>query len=50
MTNETLTPYERQQRIAELQRHLDTLPPHHAAGTRERLESQIAGLQAQQDS
>lgn len=46
MTNETLTPYERLQRIAELKRHLATLPPHHASGTRERLEREIAGLEA----
>ncbi|MEX2533625.1 MAG: hypothetical protein WD360_06640 [Nitriliruptoraceae bacterium] len=45
MTDETLTPYEREQRIAELKRHLDTLPPHHASGTRQRLEQQIADLQ-----
>jgi hypothetical protein len=46
MTNEPLKPHEREQRIAELIRHLDTLPPHSASGTRERLERQIALLQA----
>ena len=48
MTNEPLKPHEREQRIAEMRRHLLTLPPHHAAGTRERLEREIAALEAQQ--
>jgi len=45
MTNEPLKPHERERRIAELRRHLETLPPHSASGTRERLERQIAVLE-----